>query len=435
MSLSRPGSFSKNFAWHGAGLRKLQETIIAGFGNTLTPVERSAFRAACGIDDESLQLIPVNFFLFNDVISNSNMVAVDELVFQALFRPHSLAFDRLALFALNLNSVGKRVRSQGEAHPVGWINEFVRERLWEDDCWNVRSLDKGEMDAYFDSVLDATQEVRIKCRSNYRHLFELCQYVPNQGQFIDPGLEDWVCSAIFLTWDRLMMAGAIELDLTKNHLLEAVHDQELHKLMGAAEEHVADYSKVVVDDYISVGGPARFKQDDGGVGTKGQQSFPSPKKQYSQYPKDALDLTSLQEEKREEVTRRRKEVNAQVRDAKLAASIKLLYGNCCQFCQQPLQVGVSPARFYSEAAHIKGLGKPDGGPDVPSNLLVLCPNHHKQLDSGILLLERVDLQHIKIVSTASNHPLDQKVFKLREGHQIDDEYLLWHSNKWRARTR
>src|SRR5262249_28862003 len=102
----RPGSFSKNFAWHGTGLAKLYHAIRAGFSQRLKAVSRLAFRENCGIADSSLQLIPINFFLFNTGPSIQALLAIDELVFKAIDEAHSIAFDRLALFALNLSLVG-----------------------------------------------------------------------------------------------------------------------------------------------------------------------------------------------------------------------------------------------------------------------------------------------------------------------------------------
>ena len=99
-----PGSFSKNFAWHATGLRKLHTVIRAGFHDALAPVARQQFRNDSGVD-AALSLIPVNFFLHN----RTGQISVDELVFQAIERPHSIRFDRLALFALHLNRAGKIV--------------------------------------------------------------------------------------------------------------------------------------------------------------------------------------------------------------------------------------------------------------------------------------------------------------------------------------
>jgi hypothetical protein len=78
-----PGSFTKNFAWAGRGFKRLHTVIRAGYGGVFLPVQRSKWRADSGINDASLELIPINFFLHN----KDGKMSVDELVFQAV---HSL---------------------------------------------------------------------------------------------------------------------------------------------------------------------------------------------------------------------------------------------------------------------------------------------------------------------------------------------------------
>ena len=80
-----PGSFSKNFAWHGTGLRKLHGAIRDGFHDTLSTVDRQKFRSDAGVEG-SIVLIPINFFLHN----RDGRLSLDELVFQAIERDHSI---------------------------------------------------------------------------------------------------------------------------------------------------------------------------------------------------------------------------------------------------------------------------------------------------------------------------------------------------------
>lgn len=54
----KPGSFSKNFAWHGTGLRKLHTVIRSGFANKLASVGRQQFRDNSGLD-EALSPMPL----------------------------------------------------------------------------------------------------------------------------------------------------------------------------------------------------------------------------------------------------------------------------------------------------------------------------------------------------------------------------------------
>ncbi|MFE2277405.1 HNH endonuclease [Streptomyces sp. NPDC059454] len=66
-----------------------------------------------------------------------------------------------------------------------------------------------------------------------------------------------------------------------------------------------------------------------------------------------------------------------VRDEALARRVKELEDNRCQICGTTLRHLNRP---YSEAAHIRGLGRPHHGPDELRNLLCLCANCHVLFD-------------------------------------------------------
>ena len=42
---------------------------------------------------------------------------------------------------------------------------------------------------------------------------------------------------------------------------------------------------------------------------------------------------------------------------------------------------------YAEGAHIRPLARPHNGPDVPENVLCLCPNCHVLFDQGAITVE------------------------------------------------
>ena len=110
-----------------------------------------------------------------------------------------------------------------------------------------------------------------------------------------------------------------------------------------------------------------------------------------------------------------------VRDAGLAARIKRIYGFSCQVCGENLQ---SPSGLYVEAAHVKPLGTPDDGPDMEENLLCLCPNHHKLLDTGGIVMDG-DMNVIHLVDLNVLGPLT-----VSRRHRLTQEYLAWHRQRW-----
>ena len=66
----------------------------------------------------------------------------------------------------------------------------------------------------------------------------------------------------------------------------------------------------------------------------------------------------------------------------IAYNQKEKHHNKCQICQFTFKT--SNGTYYSEAAHIKAISTREIGVDVASNILVLCPNHHKMLDYGVV---------------------------------------------------
>lgn len=101
------------------------------------------------------------------------------------------------------------------------------------------------------------------------------------------------------------------------------------------------------------------------------------------------------------------------RDINLANKIKKLYDNRCQVCGLALKTNIGT---YSEAAHIKPLGQPHNGPDIASNILCLCPNHHKMFDYGGFSIDE-DYSLIGIEGTLMMHP----------NHKVDREFIKYHS--------
>lgn len=394
-----PGSFSKNFAWHGTGLRRLYNAIRGGFHDNLKAVGRNQWRTDSGINDRSLDLIPVNFFLHNA----SSSMSVDELVFQAVKSNHTIRFDRLAFFSFHLNRVGNPPKNP--ARPSMWANEFVREALWIDGSWRSSALSEASMDAFIVDRLDAQPGVRLKCRTNYRHLFELCDYLPARLPMINSGAEQWIASALYLTWDRMILGGGSS---TKGNLLAVIRDDEIYKLLGVTETFAIEQAQSLADHYLKAGGINRFDE---------ALAPPQEVEIAEQATTDWID----QDESDAVVERRLVKTSAQVRDRRLSAALKLRYKNTCVMCGERLQVAAD--EFYSEAAHIKPLGKPHDGPDKAANMIVLCPNHHLQFDRGILRI-RKNGKSYETHSKVKDDPLNKKLLVLE--HALDDECVSWH---------
>ena len=113
--------------------------------------------------------------------------------------------------------------------------------------------------------------------------------------------------------------------------------------------------------------------------------------------------------------RRTTTVQRIVRDTEQARRVKALHDHRCQVCGVRLEGAAGP---YAEAAHIRPLGAPHHGPDVPGNILCLCPNHHALFDHGgfgvsddlALIGEKGRLR------SHPDHPIDRDHLRYRRGH-------------------
>ncbi len=95
-----------------------------------------------------------------------------------------------------------------------------------------------------------------------------------------------------------------------------------------------------------------------------------------------------------------------VRDTSSTRQLKQLHDHRCQICSTRLSLSASQA--YSEAHHMKPLGRPHSGPDIAENILVLCPNCHVLCDHSAIALARETLRTVP-------------------EHQVGDEFLAYHN--------
>jgi putative restriction endonuclease len=114
-------------------------------------------------------------------------------------------------------------------------------------------------------------------------------------------------------------------------------------------------------------------------------------------------------------------VQRQIRNSAVAEAVKRWHAYRCQVCGITLQVAAGP---YAEGAHIRPLGRPHLGPDVPGNVLCLCPNDHVRLDNGSIYL----LDDFTIVDARTGRKLG--VLHREYHHRIDRAYIQYHRELW-----
>lgn len=118
-------------------------------------------------------------------------------------------------------------------------------------------------------------------------------------------------------------------------------------------------------------------------------------------------------------------VTRYIRDSRYGKELKALYEYKCCFCDVTLER--SHDNPYVESCHIRPLN--ENGPDEKDNLLILCPNHHVELDYGTISIDpsNFTLSHIN-----SEDELNGKNLSLK--HEIDSEYLEYHFSRHRERN-
>ena len=97
-----------------------------------------------------------------------------------------------------------------------------------------------------------------------------------------------------------------------------------------------------------------------------------------------------------------------IRDTALSNQVKFIHSHKCQLCGVAIEL--AGGEKYAEAHHIRPLGMPHNGPDIPENLLCVCPNHHVQLDFGAIRLNAEDIRN-------------------ESTHAVADIYLDYHNAK------
>jgi putative restriction endonuclease len=111
------------------------------------------------------------------------------------------------------------------------------------------------------------------------------------------------------------------------------------------------------------------------------------------------------------------------RDRNLALRVKALNEHECQFCGKRL---LTVRGHYSEAAHIRPLGSPHEGPDVLSNMLCLCSDHHVLFDTGTVVVNASK----KVFDRMGRAEMGD--LRIVFGHSPDDEFFAYHREYYEA---
>lgn len=93
------------------------------------------------------------------------------------------------------------------------------------------------------------------------------------------------------------------------------------------------------------------------------------------------------------------------RDNVIISYLKELRNFECQICGHKIQK--KNGGFYIEAAHIKP--KSEMGDESPDNILILCPNHHKEFDEGDTTITEKTKDFIKFKMNGKEYYVSLKI--------------------------
>ena len=227
----RPGSFTKNYAWGQPkeGLRRLHEAIRVGFNNDIVPVSRNLFRSrisGLGRPD----FIPLNFFLLNAIQDGESVILVDELVYQALTRPHDADFDSLALLAFNNSFVGTWVTAEGwQRYPAVWAFHYITERLALQLRWDTDKVDADDIEEFVSKDPRYQGATSRKLATNLAYMYKVGGIAQLSASSVD---ENWA-NAVFLALDRLSAESSdFDAQATMEDLLGMLRLTRFDRLSG-----------------------------------------------------------------------------------------------------------------------------------------------------------------------------------------------------------
>lgn len=101
------------------------------------------------------------------------------------------------------------------------------------------------------------------------------------------------------------------------------------------------------------------------------------------------------------------EINNKIyrRDALSIQILKKLRSYKCQMCGKSIKM--ANGNLYVEGAHIKPKSK--NGFEKPNNILILCPNHHKEFDFGVRRIHQHDYEIVKFELNGAVHEISLKL--------------------------
>lgn len=109
-----------------------------------------------------------------------------------------------------------------------------------------------------------------------------------------------------------------------------------------------------------------------------------------------------------------------IRDTAIGKLLKAQYEGRCQICNS--RITLPRGGFYSEGHHIKPLGGDHSGPDIPENIIIVCPTHHAEFDHCSIA---IDPNTFLIKHIDKDNPYHNQHLAYRRDN-LGSEFLEYH---------
>lgn len=200
----------------------------------------------------------------------------------------------------------------------------------------------------------------------------------------------------YKTYTSERIVGQIGFAYKDKQFAEQILFDELTELSKAGNNE-NDYNILmrIYEYYIG----KKFKRNFNSNDEKEQSELEVFYKKHKTKSEILAELKDLKETESEEVIVNRK---AYKRDNKTIAQIKVLRDFKCQICST--SIIKKDGSKYIEAAHIKP--KFQKGRETLDNIILLCPNCHKEFDLGLLVIKNHDARKIEFSLNGKFHKIN-----------------------------
>ncbi|WP_276253588.1 HNH endonuclease [Halomontanus rarus] len=231
-----------------------------------------------------------------------------------------------------------------------------------------------------------------------------------EKEMIDQGSKRKVVNITLDVWDKNEYDPNDHhfIFLTERLIREETYSQGDQKIWIEGDGHYSGPLAEYVDDWDAI-----FEYATG-------TSSPSPSTPSSDGFGSDADVTELPNGSK--TTERRSTTrNDVIRNDELVQTLKTLYDHTCQICGDRRLQGLDSG--FSHVHHLMPLGKPHNGPDVPENVIVVCPNHHEDFENGMLT---VDPQTLEVDHFYEEVPTGRTI-ETKGEHKIGPQYVAYHN--------